>query len=76
MRTTVTLDTEAYQLARAIAHQRNQTIGQVLGDALKQTLRPKSGSEKIYSYDASGWPQIDLGRTFTTEDVRAAIEED
>jgi len=76
MRTTITLELEAYRLARAIASQKNESVGKVLGDALIKTYRPDDDKPLGFSVDASGWPRIRIGRVITPEDVAAAIEED
>lgn len=76
MRTTVTLEPEAYRLARALASKRHQSVGKVLSDAiLSQFRQPGEPAPKI-EVDEFGFPVLRLGRVITPEEVAAAIEED
>lgn len=76
MRTTVNLEPEAYRLARALASQRNLTVGKVLSDAILDQFRPMTEITNRVEIDADGFPTLRLGRVITPEDVAAAIEDE
>lgn len=44
MRTTLSIDDDVLAAAKTIAAQQNQTIGQVLSDLARRSLRPNAGS--------------------------------
>lgn len=46
MRTTLTMDDDILLAARAIARQRNQTIGQVVSELVRHALRPPAAAAK------------------------------
>jgi hypothetical protein len=75
MRTTVTLEPEAYELARKAAFQRRESIGKVLSDAILSQLGSLPTTFRM-ERDARGLPQISIGRSITSEEVAAAIEEE
>ena len=76
MRTTVNLEPDAYLLARALATQRRTTLGEILSEALLKLYRPEPDQPVGLVIDKSGFPTFYLGRTITSEEVAAAIEED
>lgn len=76
MRTTVNIEPQAYSIARAVAHQKNQSIGKVVSDALMQAYSPENDRPIGLYIDERGWPVIHLGRPITPEEVAEAIAED
>lgn len=76
METTVDLEPEAFEKAQALAVERGQSIGKVLGDALlghhSDMRRPSTRVES----DEEGWPVIHNSGPITSEQVKAWIEED
>jgi len=76
MRTTITLEPEAYRLARALAFQRHTSVGKILSEALLSQFRPTTIPSIEVIMDADGFPTLYLGRPLTSEEVASAIEED
>ena len=70
METTVELEPEAYRMAKALAAERGESLGKVLGDALL------GRREAEIETDAEGWPIIRTERPIPSEQVKAWIEED
>ena len=75
MRTTVNLEPEAYRLARALAAQRNLSIGKILSEALLSQFKPTSQNKSPLTIDSQGFPRLSVGKIITPEDVAVAIEE-
>jgi hypothetical protein len=42
MRTTITIDDDVLTAAKAIARQRNQTVGKIVSELARHSLRPKA----------------------------------
>ena len=76
MRTTITLDERAYRLARAVAAQRHESVGKVLGDALLGKFDVADTSVGQVVIDQFGFPTVRTGTVITNEDVAKAIAED
>jgi hypothetical protein len=81
MRATIDIPDEAYNLAKAIASDRNETIGQVVGDlilkAATTNAREPAGSASAYiNMSAYGFPTFRCKRVVTTDDVRVILEEE
>ena len=76
MRTTISLSPEVYRLARAIAYQKHQSLGKVLGDALMHQFAPSDDLAPRLETDSDGFPVIYIGRPISLQEVAEAIEED
>ena len=74
MRTTVDLTPEAYHLAKAIARDKKQSLGQTISDLI--THQPPVGEQPAVTTDEYGFPSIRIGRPITTEEVNELIAED
>ena len=75
MRTTLELTEEAYHVAKAVARERNLSLGKVVSEFILQ--RPDSGQEPLpQRRSAAGFPLFASGRRVTSEDVRALLDED
>ena len=73
MRTTIDLTPDAYHLAKAIAHDRNQSLGKVVSEFI---LRPVTAEAPLSTHSSAGFPLFRCGRTITSEDVQSLISED
>ncbi len=76
MRTTVSLDVEAYRLAQAVASQRRQSLGKVLSEAILLQFRSAPKPKATIIMDEYGFPTLYVGSPITPEEVRAEIEEE
>ena len=73
MRTTLDLDPDILQVAKALAHDRDQSIGRVLSDLARQGLRgPSNAPSKM----RNGVPLLPrrAGKPVTSETVRALLD--
>lgn len=74
MRTTLTIDDDVLMAARALADQRNRTIGEVLSDLARQALSPPEITD-----ERDGVPLLPRkagGKPVTLEMVNALRDED
>lgn len=74
MRTTLTIDDDVLSAAKALAAQRNETIGGVISDLARQALRPA----KISASTRNGVPLLprrSAGGPVTLETVNALRDE-
>ena len=76
MRTTIDLTTEAYHVAKAVARERNLSLGKVVSEFIVQPARsPQTGGAKRKRRSAAGFPVLSSGKRITSEDVRALLDE-
>lgn len=69
VRTTIDIADEAYYIAKAIARDRNRSLGRVVGDLILQSVKVSKGAEiSMNDYD---FPIFRCARPVTTEDVKA-----
>ena len=66
MRTTIRIDDDLYRRVKATAARRGVTVGQIIEDAVRVALRPRSASDlevpDLPIYGGSGvMPGVDLG---------------
>ena len=74
VRTTLDISDEAYYIAKAIARDRNRSLGRVVGDLILESSRgAKGASIKMSDY---GFPIFRCARPVTTEDVKALDDEE
>jgi hypothetical protein len=73
MRTTVDLDADILQVAKALARDRDQSLGRVLSDLARRGLR---GPSKSSSSTRNGAPLLPrrVGKPVTGETVRALMD--
>lgn len=75
MRTTIDLDARAHRIAKAIAQQRKETMGQVISEALLAVFCPETADSKvILGVSKAGFPTFRTGRTVTMEEVKEFLE--
>ena len=73
MRTTLDIPDEPYYLAKAIARDKNRSLGKTIGDLiLLATHSAKAANIEMSDY---GFPTFRCTRPVTTEDVRALEDE-
>lgn len=73
VRTTLDIPDEPYYLAKAIARDRNSSLGRVVGDLILQAARGEKGAGiEMSDY---GFPTFRCTRPVTTEDVKALEDE-
>ena len=73
MRTTLAIDDDVLAAARAIAQQKNQTVGQVVSELARKSLRPP-----VASKERNGVPLLPVrrpGAVVTLEIVNALRDE-
>ena len=73
MRTTIELNTEAYHIAKAVARERNQSLGKVVSEFILQ--RGNRGAPEP-AHSRAGFPVFSSGKRITSEGVRALLDED
>ena len=74
MRTTLDISDEAYYLAKAIARDRHNSLGRVVGDLILQSSKgAKGASIEMSDY---GFPTFRCTRPVTTDDVKALDAEE
>lgn len=74
MRTTIDLPEDLHQQARSIARDSHKSLSEVISELMRRGLRGQP-AEGLGRSAQSGFPTIAIGRTLTTEDVRA-LEDD
>ena len=72
MRTTVDLPSDIHAMARQMAHDDNRSMSAVIADLIRRGLE-RSSIE--VSSSRRGLPQVSVGRTITSEDVRSLDDE-
>ena len=72
MRTTVDLTDEAYQIAKTVARERNQSLGAVVSDFITGANEERESGITILP---NGVPTFRCKRRITSEDVKA-LEDD
>ena len=73
MRTTITIDDDVLTAAKAIARQRNQTVGKVVSELARNAMRPPAASR-----ERNGVPLLPVRKPrviVTTEIVNALRDE-
>lgn len=74
VRTTIDISDDAYYIAKAIARDRNRSLGRVVGDLILQSAKgSKDASIKMSDY---GFPTFRCARPVTTDDVEALDDEE
>ncbi len=77
MRTTVTIDDEAYQVATLYAYARNITLGAALSELVKKASTAKNSDFSRIETAPNGLPVFrSRGGPLTVEMVKAAQEDD
>jgi len=77
MRTTVTIDDEAYQLASLYANAKNITLGAALSELVKKANNARDRNFSHIETGPNGLPVFrSRGRTLTSEMVKAAQEDE
>jgi hypothetical protein len=72
VRTTIDLAPEAWHLAKAVARERNQSLGKVVSEFI---LRSTGTAETQPAHSAAGFPIFASGKTITSEDVQTLLDE-
>ena len=73
VRTTLDLTPEAWYLAKAIARERQQSLGKVVSDFI---LRQPAAPALPQDHSAAGFPVFSSGTPVTSEDVQTLLDED
>lgn len=74
VRTTLDIPDKAYYIAKAIARDRNSSLGRVVGDLILQSAAGAKGA--TIQMSEYGFPTFRCTRPVTTEDVKALDEEE
>jgi len=74
VRTTIDLPEDLLARAKAIARDTSRTLSEVVADLVRRGLEPPSAAGPAVS-DRTGLPLVSLGRTITSDDVRALEDE-
>ena len=74
VRTTLDISDEAYYIAKAIARDRNRSLGRVVGNLILQSSKGAKGASITMS--DYGFPTFRCARPVTTEDVKALDDEE
>ena len=75
MRTTLTIDDDLLEAARALAQQRRVSLGQVVSELLRKGLSPTPGFERNKRGNFPTFAVPEAGRPITLETVKRAEEE-
>jgi hypothetical protein len=75
MRTTVDLPADLHAKAIAISRDTHRTLSETVADLMRRGLGQGQDAEVTISA-RTGLPLVHLGRTITTEDVRALEDDD
>lgn len=73
MRTTVNLSAEAYQIAQAVARDRNKSLSQAINDIVTGAYEPRISNGIS---DENGFPTFLCERRVTSEDVRQILDDE
>ncbi|MEP7351816.1 MAG: hypothetical protein ABI824_01155 [Acidobacteriota bacterium] len=76
MRTTVDLTDEAYHVAKAVARERNVSLGKVVSEFILQRAGSPATGSRDFPRSAAGFPTFSSDRKITSEDVRVLLEDD
>jgi len=76
MRTTVDLPPAVHRRARDLAQQRRQSLSAVIADLAIRGLATLGDPVTVATDPTSGFPVISLGRTITSADVAAALDDE
>jgi hypothetical protein len=79
MRTTIDLPEDLLDYAKAVAHDKRQTLSKTVAELLRKGMGPDrtAGEKPVISVSPlSGFPVLHISGTITTEDVRALEDED
>jgi hypothetical protein len=74
VRTTIDLPPDLHDAARALAHERRQSLSTTVVELLRQALGD-SGRIEVSTDPATGLPLVRVGRIVTSADVRALDDE-
>jgi len=75
MRTTIDLPEDLHRTATAIARDTGRTLSETVAELLRRALHRDDATAVTIS-PVTGLPVIHVGRTITTEDVRALDDEE
>ena len=76
MRTTVDLKDEAYQTVKAIARDRDESMGKVMSELIMKGACQPNPNHKVGEIRmVNGWPVVSIGRPITSEEVRDFLDE-
>lgn len=75
MRTTVDLPDDLHRIAKAIARDEGRSFSETIVILLRRALGQGGGDVEVRSNPITGLPSVRLGRTVTSEDVRALEDE-
>lgn len=73
VRTTIELSPEAYHVAKAVARERNQSLGKVVSDFILKRAAARIPESAV---SRAGFPVFASGQRVTSEDVQALLDED
>lgn len=76
MRTTVDLPPSVHRRARELARQRGTSLSAVIADLTIRGLAALDEPVTVTTDPVSGLPAITLGRTVTSADVAAALDDE
>jgi hypothetical protein len=74
VRTTLDIPDEAYYIAKAIARDRNRSLGKVVAELIMASA--KSGAGSAITMSDYGFPTFRCTRPVSTEDVRVLDDEE
>jgi hypothetical protein len=74
MRTTVDIPDDLHRIAKAIARDEGRSFSETIVILLRRALG-QGGDVEVKSNPVTGLPSVRLGRTITSEDVRALEDE-
>lgn len=76
MRTTLSIDDDVLDAARAIAQQTRRSLGQVVSELARRGLRPRPELEEERENALPRFTVSEKARPFTPDSVRAALDDE
>jgi hypothetical protein len=74
VRTTIDLPPDVHEAARALAHERHQSLSATVVELLRRALGDE-GRIEVTTDEHTGLPVVRVGRIVTSADVRAVDDE-
>ena len=75
MRTTIDLPEDLHRLTVSLARAQSLTLSQLVTMILRRSLLPDEAAASVARNEASGLPEVRLGRPITVDDVHGADDE-
>ena len=72
MRTTLEIDNDILRLAKHLSHEREQSLGRVVSDLVRQAIQPRA--QAAHAGEIPCLPRKPGGQPVTSQDVKELLE--